>query len=116
MTVVSFGEAGGAVGGEVGCEFGDLLLCLFPSPRGFESLFDLLIDGGVEEHREDDRCGAIDGHGDAGFGGAEVKAGVEAFCVIERRDRDTGVSDFSVDVGTLCGVTTIERHGVKGGG
>ncbi len=116
LAVVTFGELGGAVGREVGGELSDLLLSFGPSTGGFETLFDLLIDGGIEEHSEEDRGGSVDGHGDAGFGGTQIEAGVEAFCVIEGGYGNAGVADFAVDIGSFGGIASVERDGVKGGG
>ena len=79
-------------------------------------LLDLLVDGGVHEHRQDHRRGAVDGHGDAGGGGAQVEAGVELLHVVEGGDVDAGVADLSEDVGAAVRVFAVEGDGVEGGG
>ena len=75
----------------------------------------LLVDRGVEEHREEGRRRAIDGHRHRGGRIAQVEAGVQHLHVVERRDRHARVADLAVDVGPLVGVEAVQRHRVERG-
>jgi len=76
----------------------------------------LLIDGSVEEHGQDDRGRAINGHRHRGRGGAEVESVVQRTHVFEIADRHPGVADLAVDVRSLVRVPAVQRHGIEGGG
>ena len=76
---------------------------------------DPLIDRSVQEHREDRRSGAIDGHRDRRGRIAEIEACVESLHVIEGRDRDTRGADLSVDVGALFRVAAVQGDRVECG-
>ena len=73
----------------------------------------LLVDRGVQEHREDRRGRPVDRHRDAGRRRAEVEAGVEHLHVVERGDADARRADLAVDVGALGGVAAVERDRVE---
>lgn len=83
--------------------------------RGAEGV-DALIDGGVEEERQDGRGGAVDRHGDGGRRRDEVEAVVERLHVVQGGHRDAGGADLAVDVGALVGVAAVEGDRVEGGG
>ncbi len=80
---------------------------------GGGELFQLLVDGDVEEHREDRRSRPVDRHGDARRRRAQVEAGVELLHVVQGRDRDPGRADLAVDVGTGRRVPAVERDRVE---
>ena len=77
--------------------------------RPFSSLnfVDLLVDRGVEEHREDRRRRAVDRHRDRGGRRAQVEARVEHLHVVERRDRHARIADLAVDVRARVGMRFI---------
>ena len=79
---------------------------------GFE-FFQVLINGGVHEHGQDRRRGAVDGHGHAGAGVAQIESAIEHFHVVQRGNAHTRVADLAVDVWTRIGVVAIQRDGVK---
>lgn len=83
---------------------------------GLEMFLHLLVDGGVHEQREDDRCRAVDSHRHAGGGRAQVEAGIELLHVVQGGDVDAGVADLAEDVGALGRVFAVEGHAVEGGG
>ena len=58
-----------------------------------------LVDGRVQEHRQDRRRGAVDGHGHRGRGITEVEAVVEGLHVVEGGDGHPRVAHLAVDVG-----------------
>jgi hypothetical protein len=96
---------------------GDFLFGGGPAGGIFAQVFfDVLVDGGVHEHRQDHRRGAVDGHGDGGAGRAEVEAGVELLHVVERGDVDAGVADLAVDVRARRRVFAVEGDRVERGG
>src|SRR5205823_1662174 len=76
-------------------------------------LLDLLVDRGVEEHRQDGWRRTVDRHRDRGRRLTEVEARVEHFHVLERRYRDAGVADLAVDVGPLVRIEAVQRHRVE---
>src|SRR5271166_2982990 len=76
----------------------------------------LLVDRGVEEHRQDDRSRAVDGHRHRGGGGAQVEAVVERLHVVKGGDRNPRVADLAPDVGAFVRVAAVERHRIEGGG
>ena len=101
-----------AVLGVQGC---DLPLRLAPFAGGLQIALDLLVDGGIHEHRQNHRRRPIDGHGDRGRGGAQIEARVELLHVIERCDRDAGVAGAPVDIRAGIGVLPVQRGGIERG-
>ena len=79
-------------------------------------LVQVLVDGGVHEHRQDAGRRAVDGHGDRGGRVAQVEAAVEHLHVVQRGDAHAGVADLAVDVRAQIGVVAVERDRVEGGG
>ena len=79
-------------------------------------LLELLVDRGVQEHGEQHRRRAVDGHRHRGRRVAQVEARVEHLHVVERGDRDARVADLAVDVRPVVRVLAVERHRVEGGG
>ena len=75
----------------------------------------LLVDRGVEEHREDGGGGAVDGHRHRGRGIAQIEAAVEHLHVVEGRDGDPRVADLPVDVGPVVGVESVQGDRIEGG-
>src|SRR5690606_40459825 len=63
--------------GVVAVDLVDLRLDLFDQAVLTDVLLALLVDGGVEEERQDGRRRAVDGHGHRGLRVAEVETGVE---------------------------------------
>ena len=76
---------------------------------------DLLVDGGVEEERENDGCRAVDRHADAGVSVAQIEARIEPLGVVHRGDRHAGVADLAPHVGTFGRISSVQRHRVKRG-
>ena len=76
-------------------------------------LFAALVDGGVQEKPKQHRRRAVDGHGHAGVGRAEVEPAVELLGVVQAADADPGVPDFPVNVWPDMGVASVQGHRVK---
>ena len=74
---------------------------------------DLLIDRGVEEHRQDRRRRSIDGHRHRSGRIAEIKARIQHLHVFQRGDRDPRVADLAVDVRPLVGIESIQGYGIE---
>jgi hypothetical protein len=72
--------------------------------------------GGIEEHGQDHRRRAVDGHRHRGRRVAQVEARVQHLEVVQRGDRDAGIADLAVDVGARIGVAAVERDRVECGG
>ena len=75
----------------------------------------LLVDGGIEEEGQEDRRRPVDRHGDAGIGGAEIKALVELFHILQGADADAAFADFPKDVRLFGRVFAIQGEGIEGG-
>ena len=95
----------------------DLLLRLCPALRvGLEVFFHLLVDGGVHEHRQDDRCRAVDGHRHTGGRRAQVEARIQLLHVVQGRHVDPGVADLAVDVRARRRVFAVQGDRIERGG
>lgn len=98
-------------------ELGDLLFGIGPALGiGLEVFLHLLVDGGVHEHRQDDRRRAVDGHRHRRGRRAQVEAGVQLLHVVERGDVHAGVADLAVDVRARRRILAVQRDAVEGGG
>ena len=91
------------------CFFG---IARFP-PLIFFELIHLLSNGGVHEHGQHHGGRAVDGHGDRGVGCTEIKSAVEYFHIFQCTDTDTGVPDFSINIGADIGIVSIKGDGIK---
>jgi hypothetical protein len=87
----------------------DNRLCLLPASVLPEIAFDLLINGSVHEHRQNDRRRTIDRHGHRGGGLAQIEARIKLLHVIERRHRHARVTGPSVDVRARIRIFAVER-------
>ena len=74
----------------------------------------LLVNRGVQKHRQEDGGGSGDGHGDGRGWRAQVEPLVQNAHVIEGGDADARLTDLSVDVWPFIRVLAVERHGVEG--
>ena len=81
-----------------------------------DEFFAVLIDRGIQEESQEDGSGAIDGHGHAGRGSAQVEAAVEFFRIVQAANADSAVPHLAVDVWASVGVAAVERDAVKGRG
>ena len=72
---------------------------------------DLLIDGGVVEHRED--YGRRTVHRDRGTGRTQIEARIQHSHIFDGRDRYPRIAHLAVDVGPFVGIAAIERHRVR---
>src|SRR6185437_5541591 len=98
-------------------ELVDLLLRRGPAGVVFaQVLLHVLVDGGVHEHRQDHRRGAVDGHRYRGAGRAEVEAGVQLLHVVQGGDVDAGVADLAVDVRARRRVFAVQGDRIERGG
>jgi hypothetical protein len=88
----------------------------FEAPGLAQVALHALIDRGVQEEGEDDRCGPVDRHRDRRARCAQIEARVELHRVVDAADRDARVTDLAVHVGSLVGVATVERDAVECGG
>ncbi len=73
----------------------------------------LLVDGRVEEHGQDGRRRAVDGHRHRRGRVAEVEPVEEGFHVVQGGHRDTRGADLPVDVRSRVGVAAVEGHRVE---
>ena len=73
----------------------------------------LLINRSIEKHRQNNRCGSVYGHRDAGVGITQVEAFVEPADLVERVDRHARITQLSLDVGAQVGVAAVERDRVE---
>ena len=78
-------------------------------------LVELLVDGGVHEHRKHRGRRAVDGHADRGGGVAQVEARIQHLHVVERGDAHARVADLAVDVGAHIGIVAVKRDRIEGG-
>ena len=100
------------------CPRADLLVLVVGgiAPVVLLEFLDLLVDRGVEEHREDRWRRAVDRHRHRGVGVGEIEARVHHFHVLERRDRHARVAHLAVDVGPLVGLEAVQRDRIEGRG
>ena len=75
----------------------------------------MLVDRGVQIHRENRRCGTVDRHRHRRRGIDEVEPVEQQLHVVERGHGHTRVADLAVDVGTLVGIETVQRHRIERG-
>ena len=75
-----------------------------------EVFFASLVDGRIQEEPEQHWRRAVDGHGHARVGRAEVEAAVEFFGVVEAANAHPRISNFPVDVRSDVGVAAIQGH------
>ena len=92
----------------------DALSGRVPTAVLLKEVLDLLVDGRVEEHRQDRGRGPVDRHRDRCRGGAQVEARIELLHVVQRGDRDAGGAHLAVDVGAWVGVAAVQRDAVEG--
>ena len=76
---------------------------------------ELLVDRRVQEHRQDGRRRAVDGHRHRVARVAQVEAVVQRLDVLQGGDRHPGVAHLAVDVRALVGVEAIQRDRVERG-
>ncbi len=76
---------------------------------------DLLVGGGVHEHRQYSRCRPVDGHRNGCRRAAQIEAVIQRLHVVERRDGDAGVADLAVNVGPFIRIETVKRDAVECG-
>ena len=81
-----------------------------------DEFFHLLVNSGVHEHCQDDRCRTVDGHGYRGGRGTEIKTAVEKLDVIKGADTDAGCTDLAIDIRTYRRIPAIKGDGIKGRG
>ncbi|EKD36495.1 MAG: hypothetical protein ACD_75C01492G0004 [uncultured bacterium] len=102
--------------GEDAC-FDLFILAVFRTAVVFgDEFFHLLVDGGVHEHRQNDRRRSIDGHRYRGGGGAEIEAAIEYFDVVEGADAYPRGADLAVDIRADRRVPAVQGHRIEGGG
>ena len=78
-------------------------------------LVHLLVDRGVEEHRQHGRRRAVDGHGHRSVRAAQIEPVVQHLDVVQSRDRHARVADLAVDVRALVRLEAVERDRVERG-
>ena len=76
----------------------------------------LLVDGDIQEHRQYDRRGAVDGHGNRCVRVAKIESVIQHPQVIQGGNRDSGIADLAVNVRPLIRVTTVQGHRIEGSG
>ncbi len=79
-------------------------------------LVELLVDGRVQEHRQQRRRRTVDGHRHRVVRRRQVEAGVEHLHVVERGDGHARVADLAVDVGAQRRIVAVERDRIERGG
>ena len=100
------------IGQYPGAQLGCLLLAGL-APVFVAEAIHALVNGGVEEHRQDGGRWTVDRHRHRRRRITQVESGVEHLHVVKRRDRDSGRADLAVDVRLLVGVAAVERDGVE---
>ena len=80
----------------------------------FTELGNLLSNGRVEEHRQYNGCGAIDGHRNTGVWITEVKATKQCTHLIDSVDADAGFTNLPIDVGSSVWVSSIQGDAIEG--
>ena len=93
--------------------FMECFLCVLKISLFVQIFFNLLVDGGIHEKSKHYRCRTVDCHWNGGVAQKQIKSRVEPFCVIHSADRNTGITDFPVNIRTRMWVWTVERHRVK---
>ena len=77
-----------------------------PTCRFLSGVFDLLIDRGIHEKRQDHRRRAIDRHGYRSCRRfAEIESRIQFLDVVDRSDRHTGIADLAVNIRALVRVS-----------
>ncbi len=75
----------------------------------------LLLDRGIQVHRQDDRRRAVDGHRYRGRRAAQVEAVVKRLHVGEGGDRHPGITDLAVDIRAFVRVAAVQGDRIKSG-
>ncbi len=80
----------------------------------FENVFlATLICCGIEEKGEQNGSGPIDCHGNTGSRITKIKSTVELFRIINGANAHAAVADFSKDIRTSSGITSIKSDTIK---
>ena len=92
------------------------LLCLGVggvSPVVSHKGVDLLIDGCVQEHGQNDGCWPVDGHRYRCGGRAQIESRIQHTHVIQGGDRYAAFTDLAVDVWTFVWIFTVQSDAVE---
>ena len=98
-----------------GTDVGRLVGTGFAAVFGAEFL-QVLVDCRVHEHRQDAGRRAVDRHGHAGAGAAQIKSTIQHLEVVDGGNAHAGVAHLAVNVRAPVRVVAIQGHRVKGGG
>ncbi len=75
--------------------------------------FALLIDRGIHEESRENRRRSIDGHRYRRSRIDQIETGIQFLGVVQAADGNAGVACFTVDVGAVVRIASVQRHRIE---